>query len=231
MTPRRSRADHAAVPALPLDLPLLTAVVALVLFGAAVWHAPWKKWLEGHADRQHVWGIGLLLTAVLASLRVEAAPGLALQLLFVTTMTLMHGWALALIANGLVLAGSCLFRGLDLWTTWPTLFLCDVVLRALFISLLNRLLQRRLPRHFAVYFFGTVFAGSIAAFVLSGLAKLVLVAMAGTLPAATVLGDYLVLLPMMGFAQGTINGMIMSGAVVFHPEWVKSFDSDVYFRR
>ena len=106
-----------------------------------------------------------------------------------------------------------------------------MALPAGFITLLHRELTRRLPRHFATYFFATVFAGSIAAFLLSGAAKVALLAAAHALPAAWLLDDYAILVVMLGFAQGTINGMVMAGAIVFHPEWVTSFDEGVYFRR
>lgn len=59
----------------------------------------------------------------------------------------------------------------------------------------------------------------------------VLAVVALALFGAAVLEDYVVLPGMMGLAQGTIDGMVMSGAVIFHPEWVASFDSEVYFRR
>jgi len=223
--------DHAAVQALSLPTQIFTAVAALALFAIALWRAPWKSWLEGHPDRQHAWGFGLLLTAALSWLRIDAAPGLSLQLLIVTTMTLMHGWELALVANGIVLAISCLFHGAGQWASWPIYFLCDVAFPAGFITIWHHTLARRLPKIFATYFFATVFAGSIIAFLLAGMAKIALLAVSSSLPGAGILGDYAVLLVMLGFAQGTINGMVMAGAIMCHPEWVGSFDPKVYFRR
>ncbi len=213
------------------SIQILMAAAAGALFVTALWRAPWRAWLEGHPDRQHVWGVSLLVTALITWLRIDAAPGLPLQLLIVAAMTLMHGWALALIANGIAIGIACLFHGSNQWMNWPDYFLFDVALPAGFITLLHRELARRLPRHFAIYFFGTVFAGSILAFLLSGAGRLALLAALGSLPAAAVVRDYAVLLLMLGFAQGTINGMVMSTAVIFRPEWVASFDAGAYFRR
>ncbi|MFO1468872.1 MAG: hypothetical protein U1F35_20890 [Steroidobacteraceae bacterium] len=210
---------------------VLMGIPAVGLFVLALWRAPWRSWLEGHRDRQNVWGLSLLLTALITWMRIDAAPGLSLQLLIVPSMTLMHGWALALIANGIAIAIACLFHGHAEWTNWPNYFLFDVALPAGFITLLHRVLTQRLPRHFVVYFFGTVFAGSILSFLLSGAARLALLAALDALPGGMVLRDYAVLLVMLGFAQGTINGMVMSTAVMFRPEWVRSFDPKVYFRR
>lgn len=210
---------------------ILSGVIAVGLFGFALWRARWKSWLAGHLDRQNVWGVGLVVTALISTMRVEAAPGLSLQLLVVTTMTLMHGWALALVAGGIAIAISSLFHGAGQWLSWPDYFLCDVAVPAAFISLLHRELSRRLPRTFVTYFFVTVFAGSIVAFLLSGAARMALLAVSNSLPEAPLLADYAVLLVMMGLAQGTVNGMMMSGAIVFHPEWVSSFDARLYFRR
>jgi len=210
---------------------IFTASAALGLFGLAFWRAPWKGWLVDHPDRQNVWGLSLVVTALISWLRIDAAPGLSLQLLIVTAMTLMNGWALALIANGIAIAIAGLFIGAGQWASWPNYMLFDVALPAGFITLLHRELARRLPRHFAVYFFGTVFAGSILAFLVAGLARLAFLSALNSLPKSLIIGDYAVLLVMLGFAQGTINGMLISTAIFFRPEWVASFDSRIYFRQ
>lgn len=208
---------------------IIASVAAAALFLRALWCAPWKSWFVDHPDRQHVWGCSLAVLAIVWSMRTDIAPGLPIQLLLVTTLTLMHGWALAMVGIGFVLGASCLWHGQ--WSGLPIYFLCDVALPAGFIELLHRALSRWLRRSFVTYLFLTVFAGSIAAFYLSGMARLALLAVAGALPSGDVIGEYGILLTMMAFAEATINGMMLSAAVIYRPEWVISFDPDVYFHR
>jgi len=209
---------------------ILTAIAAAMLYGLALWRAPWRRWFEGHPDRLNVWGLTLAVSAILWSLRTDIAPGMPLQLLLVTTFTLMHGWALALIANGIIIAAGALLQAHGRWAGLPLVFLCDVALPAAFIELLHRQLSRRLPKNYLTYFFLTVFLGTLLAFQLSGVARLALLAAGGELP-VRMLGEYAILLVMLGFANATINGMAMSAAVIYRPEWVVSFDPKLYFKR
>jgi len=74
----------------------------------------------------------------------------------------------------------------------------------------------------------TAFAGSIAAF---ALAALVLVMVARSWPAGISVGDYLVVLGLMGFAEAYVDGLLMSATVVYKPDWVATFDDRLYFAR
>jgi uncharacterized membrane protein len=201
-------------------------VTAVGLYGWALRQAPWKRWFLDHPDRQHVWGCSLAVLAIIWSMRTDLVPGLPVQLLMVTTLTLMHGWALAVVGIGFVLAASCAWHGQ--WSGWSVHFLCDVALPACFIELLHKVVARRLRRSFISYLFLTVFAGSVAAFYLSGLARLALLAVSGSLPGVDMIEEYSILLVMMAFADATINGMMISAAVIYRPEWVVSFDPDAY---
>lgn len=180
----------------------------------------------GHPDRQHVWLGGLVVILLMGAVRPGVASGLLPQFLLVTTFTLMHGWLLAMVGIGAVLAVNCVQHGN--WADWPTYFLCEAAVPALFIHWLHVVVARRLPRNFWIFIFVTSFAGSIAAFVL---AALVLVAVAGSWPPRAGLEDYLVVLGLMGFAEAYVDGLLMSATIVYKPEWVASFDDRLYFAR
>jgi uncharacterized membrane protein len=213
-----------------LSLPTKVAALALVVpaCGVALGTAPWKSWL-GRDDRQHVYLGGLVLLLIVWSLRAGVTPGLTLQFLLVSALTLMHGWSLAVIAVGIVLGVDGLQHG-DL-AAWPANLLCFGVVPATTTALVHRLVQRHLPHNYFVYFFATVFAGSLLAFCLATLARLGLLWLAGSLPRARVGEEIFLLLPMMGLAEAFLNGLIMAIAVVYTPEWVRSFDDRLYLRR
>jgi uncharacterized membrane protein len=218
-----STLPESCLPPASHDVLTATAVALLCLVCAK---APWRSWLIGRPDRQHVWLGSLVALLLLCNVRTDVTHGLFPELLFVTTFTLMHGWMLALVGIGFVLAANCLQNG-D-WAGWPAHFLFDAAVPALFIHWLHGVVARRLPRNFWVFIFVTVFAGTIAAVLLSSLARLVVSESRPSGPAAE---DYLVFLGMMAFAEAYINGLLMAATVVYRPQWVSSFDDGKYFPR
>ena len=213
-----------------LSVPARIAALALTLpVGAvAAASAPWKSWL-GRSDRQHVYLGGLVVLLIVWSLHAGITPGLTLQFLLVSALTLMHGWSLAVIGIGVVLGVDGLQHGG--LAAWPANLLCFGIVPATSTALIHRLVEARLPHNYFVYFFGTAFAGSLVAFLLASLARLALLWLAGALPRAQLGDEYLVLLPMMGLAEAFLNGLIVAVAVVYTPDWVRSFDDRLYLRR
>jgi uncharacterized membrane protein len=203
-------------------------VLALPACAVAAATAPWKSWL-GRSDRQHVYLGGLVVLLIVWSMHAGVTPGLTLQFLLVSALTLMHGWSLAVIGIGVVLGAEGLQHGG--LAAWPANLLCFGIVPATSTALVHRLVEARLPRNYFVFFFGTAFVGSIVAFLLASLARLALLWLAGTLPRAQLGEEYLVLLPMMGLAEASMNGLIVAVAVVYTPDWVRSFDDRLYLRR
>jgi uncharacterized membrane protein len=209
---------------------LATTLVAVPVLGYALLTAPWNTWLQ-RSDRQHAWLGTIVLLTLLWSMRAGITPGLSFQFLLVTVLTLMHGWRLALVGVAVVLAGECLLQGGSApWFAWGANFLCYGVVPVAFIALLHRAVQRWLPHNYFVYFFGTVFFGSMLAFNFAGFARLALLAANGTLAEAQLASEYLVWLPMVSLAEAFMNGVVMAMAVVYRPEWVASFDDRIYLR-
>jgi uncharacterized membrane protein len=213
-----------------LSLPTKLAALTVVLpaCALALRTAPWKSWL-GRSDRQHAYLGGLVVLLIVWSLRAGVTPGLTLQFLLVSALTLMHGWSLAVIGIGVVLGVDGLQHGG--LAAWPANLLCFGIVPATTTALIHRLVEARLPRNYFVFFFATAFAGSMVAFLLASLARLALLWCAGSLPRAQLGDEYLLLLPMMGLAEAFMNGQIIAIAVVYTPQWVVSFDDRLYLRR
>jgi uncharacterized membrane protein len=205
----------------------LAVALALPAVAVAAGRAPWKRWL-GRGDRQHVYFGSLVVLLVVGSLRAGVTPGLTLQFLLVSTLTLMHGWALAVLGVGVVLAVDGLQHASI--AAWPANLVCFGLVPASATALIHRVVEARLPHNYFVYFFGTVFAGSLIAYLLAAAARLALLWLSASLP-AHVAEEYLLLLPMLGLAEAFMNGLVMSVAVVYTPQWVQSFDDRLYLRR
>ncbi len=206
-----------------------TWAVALGLLARAVATAPWQSWL-GESERQHVWLGSVVVALALWAMKAGLTPGLSFHFLLATALTLMHGWQLALIGLAIVLSALALLQP-DHWPAWGLYLLAEGAVPVLFITWLHGAVQRRLPHNYFVYFFVTVFAGSVVAFNLAGATRIGLLSLAGALPPANIAGEWLAFLPMMSFGEPFLNGMVIAVAVVYFPRWVSSFDDRLYLAR
>ena len=210
-----------------------TRVAAFVLSGAAVAlaaiSAPWRVWFEDR-ERQWVWLVSLGVLVGLWAMKAGFTPGLSLRFLLVTTLTLMHGWQLAVIGSALALAVLTVV-GLADWSSFGANLLCVAIVPAVVTVQVHQLVHARLPHNYFIYFFLTVFLGSALAYNLAGLARVGLLAASGSLDEAHVGPEYFAVLPLMSFGEAFVNGMVMAMMVVYRPQWVMSFDDRLYLKR
>jgi len=200
--------------------------LALVL---AALSAPWRVWLEDR-ERQWVWLVSLGVLVGIWSMKAGFTPGLSLRFLLVTTLTLMHGWQLAVIGGALSLFVLNVV-GVAGWGSLGADLLCVVIVPAVVTALLHEQVHARLPHNYFVYFFVTVFVGSALAYNLAGLTRVGLLAASGSLDAGHVGPEYFAVLPLMSFGEAFVNGMVMAMMVVYRPKWVMSFDDRLYLKK
>jgi uncharacterized membrane protein len=208
---------------------LATGAAASIALVLAAISAPWRVWF-GDRERQWVWLGSLAFLVGIWSMKAGITPGLSLRFLLISTLTLMHGWQLAVIGGAMALAVLC-YAGQADWASFGADLLCVAVVPAAATAWLHEQVHARLPHNYFVYFFLTVFVGSALAYNLAGLARVGILAAAGSLDAAHVGAEYFAVLPLMSFGEAFLNGMIMAIAVVYHPKWVMSFDDRLYLRR
>ena len=208
---------------------LATGLMSAVCVAVAAVTAPWRGWL-GDRERQWVWLSFCALLVIVWSMKAGISPGLSVRFLLVTTLTLMHGWQLAVIGSTLVLVVLCL-AGQAASASFGANLLCMAVVPALCTAWFHEVVHARLPHNYFIYFFVTVFLGSALAFNLAGLARIAILAAGDTLDAAHVGDEYLAILPLMSFGEGVANGMFMAMAVVYRPRWVMSFDDRLYLAK
>lgn len=206
---------------------LIASVLAALTVALAVFTRPWRGWLVD-AERRAVWIASLAIVGAVWSLHASFVPGLSQRLLLITACTLLHGWALTILGATLVLA---LLSALGIadWASFGPNLLCTAVVPALFAARLHEIVHDRLPRNYFVYFFVSVFLGAALAWNLGALTRTLLLTLSGQPAMSADAGeDYLALLPLMTFAEAFINGIVMSAAVIFRPNWVRSFDDGAY---
>ena len=204
-------------------------VTAGAVLGLAALSAPWRVWLEDR-ERQWVWLGSLGLLVAIWAMKAGITPGLSVRFLLVSSLTLMHGWQLAVIGAALVL-GVLSFTGQADWAAFGANLLCMAIVPALATARLHEFVHSRLPHNYFIYFFITVFVGSAIAYNLAGLLRIALLALSGSLEAAHAGPEYFAILPFMSFGEAFVNGVVMAMAVVYRPRWVMSFDDRLYLAK
>jgi uncharacterized membrane protein len=203
-----------------------SALAALAVL-LAVFVRPWRGWLAD-AERRAVWVGSLAMLGAVWSLHAGFVPGLSQRFLLVTAFTLLHGWALAILGAALVLAALSVL-GIADWASFGPNLLCIAVVPALFAARLHEIVHHRLPRNYFVYFFVSAFLGSALAWNLAAIARSLVLTLSGQPGMSANTGeDYLAVLPLMTFGEAFINGLVIAAAVMFRPDWVRSFDDRAY---
>ena len=160
--------------------------------------------------------------------------GPTLHLLGATLMTMMFGWAFAILALSIVLIAFTFISAASFTNSlftlpWDALATC--VLPVLISYRLFQFVDTRLPNNFFIYIFVCAFFGaalSIASVVLvtTGLHYL-----SGAYSLEKLTYNYLPYGLILMFPEAFLTGMMMSIFVVYRPQWVSTFDDRRYLRK
>ncbi len=212
-----------------LPFPLLVvawAIFALVT-GYALWRIDWQR-LRNNAD-MHVWLAATVAVMLLWMLKGGVSPGLGFHILGVTCLTLMFGWAYAWLSVLLVVLGTCSY-GLGGWETIALNALLMGGIAILLTHTLLRLCQWYLPHNFFIYVFINAFFAAGFSSVVGKLAGISIMILSGAQTFDAVAYEYLPYLPLMFLSEALVNGMAMTMLVALRPEWVSSFDDNLYLK-
>lgn len=166
---------------------------------------------------------------VLWTLRTDIQDGIYWHLSGMVFLTLMWGWSLAIIGGALVLLGVTL-SGMNDWGGFLPSLLLAVLIPASATQIVLGLVRAYLPKHFFVYVFvNAFFCGGLVA-VLVNISAVLMLFLGGDVAWSRLQSDLLVLVPLMIFPEGFINGMITTVLVGMRPHWVWSFHDDEYLQ-
>jgi uncharacterized membrane protein len=201
-----------------------TALYGLVLL-AALLTAPWSKIADSEAS--HAYFGAILLLTMLWLLRGGIQPGLELHLLGATLLCLMFEWQFALFAVTAIVAVTT-WQGPAGWEAFGVNVLVMGVVPVVFTRILLYACQRRLPHNFFIYIFINAFLAGALSILLAVLASAAIQQFAGSQPAGSILGNFVLVLPMLMFGEAFLNGGLMSLMVVYRPRWVATFHDRWY---
>ena len=204
---------------------LLVAAVAVLLLALA--RAPWGQFRD--TGFQHVFFGACVAVFFIWQLRVGLVPALPMHFLGLTTLTLMFGAPLAVIAAA-ILTGAMCVTGVEVWQSWPGSFLALGVAPILVTWSVLRASRRHFPPNPFIFIFVVAFFGAAAAMLVAMAVNSLLLLGLGEMSLDQLRQSYLSVLPLMMFPEAFINGFIVTGLVVFKPAWIPSFDDEVYLK-
>lgn len=202
------------------------AVLCFVLL-AALRRAPLRRLWNN--EFLHVFLGACVVLLLLWNTRAGVLPALNFHLLGITAVTLMFGWAYAVFAVVLVTTGSIISQD----SQWGVLGLNALVtgcVPVLVTESILRFARQRLPYNFFVYVYVNGFlAAGLSILAVSLLGALIMLGVDAA-SGEWLSYQYLPYLPLIFFAEATINGMIMTAMVALRPGWVASFDDNLYIK-
>lgn len=200
------------------------AVAAVVLYRNARW-APWKLLTAPGAFS--AWCFSIIMLPLLWRFDIPVLEGAGLHLLGLPIFVLMFGRRLAMTGIALsVFAYTAAFE--NAWANLGINILLLAVVPAYCGDAIMRATERFLPHHMFVYLLGNGFFGTLALLALTGSLSLsVHLALATGTP---VVGDTVAFMLLLAWGESFLTGFLLTIFTVYRPEWVLTFDDNVYLR-
>ncbi|MFQ2508710.1 energy-coupling factor ABC transporter permease [Aeromonas caviae] len=186
--------------------------------------------LGAHPLYQHLCLGGAIVLVPLWTLRAVLHEGLEIHFLGLTSLTLLLGWRLALLAPCLTLLLLAYFGVIPLADIgWQALIGVALPVATSWLLFLGS--WAWLPRHLFVYLFVAAFLGGALSISAKVIASALLMGVSGTYSWHTISADYLSIWPLLLFPEALLNGMTMTLLAVYRPHWVNTFFDREYLGR
>jgi uncharacterized membrane protein len=192
----------------------------------AIWRTPWVE-LFSDQRRQHLLCGTVLALFLLWLVRRDFASGLSYHFIGMTVVTLLLGWPLAVLGGLVAQLGFLAVGRQDLQALGFNAVLL-VLIPVLVSEQCAQLVERRQPRNLFVYIFFCGFFPAALAVLLSLLAGLGVLWLDGLYVMPPWLEDFAGYLWLIMFPEAFINGMLVTGLVVFYPDWLETFNRTRY---
>ncbi|MCK7548837.1 energy-coupling factor ABC transporter permease [Marinobacter koreensis] len=205
---------------------LVTAVLFLLVLVQAARSVDWREFSRDNALQHSFFGAAVAL-GFLWQLRAGISPGLAIHIFGMTVITLMLGWALA-VFSGLLALVITVITGREPATMFAANGLITVMVPALVSHGIMLWERRRNFRNFFAYIFFCGFFGAGLAVAAAGTVMCLLLWSSGTYDFEDLVNEYIRYLPLFMLPEGFVNGTIVTGLMVFHPDRLTTLDQNRY---
>lgn len=204
----------------------LLSVLAAMCLVVALWQAPWRALLQ-KSERQHALFAAWLSLVLMMKLQVQWIDGITLHFLVMTTLVVIFGWSFSLIigAAAQLLAGW--WQQQLEWGMVVNFWLSSVV-PASVAYLVFRLIVRHKSNNLFIFLLGGGFFGAIVSLLLTLAVLLVFLLINGQWEALDALFENGLVVVLLCYSEGFINGLLVTAVTVFFPGIVKTFDEKKY---
>lgn len=204
--------------------------IALLLFLAILVRAlrsiDWQLFRKDEALQHTFFGAAVAL-GFLWHLRAGISPGLSIHIFGITLVTLMLGWALAVLA-GLLALVITVITGREPLLMFAANGLVTVMVPALVSHGIMLWERRRGFRNFFAYIFVCGFFGSGVSVAVAGTAMCLMLWTSGVYTFGELVHEYVRYLPLFMIPEGFANGALVTGLMVFHPDRLTTLDQRRY---
>lgn len=159
--------------------------------------------------------------------RTGIYPGLTIHFLWLTACVLLLGFRLSVLSASLALLGVT-FIGYEPWSMLGVNGLFGIIIPITCSYLIYNLTFHHLPKHLFVYVFVSGFFAGAATISLKMLLLGGYFLLDGTHSWMTIKDNYLILVPLLLFPEGLLNGMSMIMLVIYRPKWVYTYHDKYY---
>lgn len=210
---------------LPLSVLVTGWVICICGLAVALVRAGWPQLFVERALQHSFFGTMVALV-MLWQMRAGINPGLTVHLLGITTATLVLGWQLSVLAGSVALA-AMVFLGKESLAAFGINDLVTVLVPAL-VTQGIMLWERRHFRLFFNYIFFCGFFGAAVSAAAGGLLMVLLLWVFGVYDWDLLTRDYLRFLPLIMLPEAFINGMVVTGLMVYFPKRLLTLDESRY---
>lgn len=205
---------------------IITFILFVVILAHALRSVDWQSFRKDQALQHSFFGAAVVL-GFLWHLRAGISPGLAIHVFGITVITLMLGWALAVLSGSLALVITVI-TGREPLLMFAANGLITVMVPAI-VSYRIMLWERRKDfRNFFAYIFFCGFFGSGIAVAVAGLTMCLMLWTSGVYSFGELVHEYLRYLPLFMIPEGFANGAFVTGLMVFHPDRLTTLDQRRY---
>ncbi|MCW8108766.1 energy-coupling factor ABC transporter permease [Alteromonas ponticola] len=207
-------------------LQIICLVAFIIVIGLTIKNIPFAQF-RADSRRQHIVFGAAASVFFLWIFRAGIFPGLDVHFLWLPALALILGFRFAILAASFALAGTTVI-GLDSWSMFGVNGLLGICAPIALTYVIYIISFHRIPRNLFVYIFVCAFFPGAAMIAI----KMGLLGgyyfIDGMYEWEVIKDNYLILIPLLLFPEGMLNGMTLTLLTIYKPEWIYTFHDKFY---
>jgi uncharacterized membrane protein len=203
---------------------LLLIPLLIITFKKVDWRV-----LMNDSGLQHRLFAATLTLFIIWQINISLNLDVAIHFLGITTLCLMFGWPLALLA-ALIAQSGFLFFNLGQFDSFALNYFVNAVAPIALTWRLHLWIESKKPQNPFVFIMGAGFLSCLLSSILVAFLAGIMLYLGGTFVFGLGVLDYISYLPLFIFPEAVVNGMFISGFSILQPHWVQAFNDERYFK-